>query len=57
MTSLKDILQIEVGLDALRKHLKEVTEKKNRLNQRVSEFFSFFTRFFDEGKPYKNVRL
>ena len=41
MTSLKDILQIEAGLDALRKHLKEVSEKKERLQQRV-RFSSFF---------------
>ncbi|XP_066918605.1 uncharacterized protein [Clytia hemisphaerica] len=37
MTSLKDILQIEAGLDALRKHLKEVSDKKERLQQRKSD--------------------
>lgn len=41
MTSLKDILQIEAGLDALQKHLKQVTEKKEKLKQRVSPEIPF----------------
>jgi len=39
-TALKDIIQIEAGLDALRKHLKDVSEKRERLQQRVCVIYA-----------------